>query len=193
MEQRSDEELLAGSTKGHKGDFKLLLERYEGELFNFLYHTTGDRQTAEDLFQDTFLQVFSNVERFREGAKFRPWVYTIAANLARDEMRRRRRRRSMSLDGEVRPGEETRLGELVDSHSADPAREVASQETTALANEMINALPANLREVVVLYFYNDMKYQEISEALGLPMGTVKSRLYRAIREMADAMKRKRGF
>jgi RNA polymerase sigma-70 factor (ECF subfamily) len=193
MEQRSDEELIAGSLKGHRGDFKLLLERYEGELFNFLYHTTGDRQAAEDLFQEAFMQVFANIEKFRPGATFRPWLYTIAANLARDEMRRRRRRKSVSLDAEVRPGEETRLGELVDSGSADPSAQASSQESSAMAAEMMNALPASLREVVVLYFYNDMKYTEISEALGLPMGTVKSRLYRAIREMAEAMKRKRGF
>lgn len=192
MEQRSDEELLAGSTKGHKGDFRVLLERYEGELFNFLYHTTGDRQTAEDLFQEAFLQVFSNVERFRPGARFRPWLYTIAANLARDEMRRRRRRRSLSLETETHPGEETKLGDLIESPGVDPATQAADHEARTLAGEMMNALPASLREVVVLYFYNDMKYAEISEALGLPMGTVKSRLYRAIHEMADAMKRKRG-
>jgi len=193
MEQRSDEELLKGSLKGHKGDFKVLLERYEGELFNFLYHTIGDRQAAEDLFQEAFLQVFSNVERFRSGARFRPWLYAIAANLARDEMRRRRRRKGLSLDAEVHPGEDTTLAELVDSHSADPAALAAEDETKTMAAEMMDALPASLREVVVLHFYNDMKYTEISEALGLPMGTVKSRLYRAIREMTDTMRRKRGF
>jgi len=193
MAQRSDEELLAGSLKGHRGDFKTLLERYEGELFNFLYHTTNDRQAAEDLFQEAFLQVFANIERFRPGGRFRPWLYTIAANLARDEMRRRRRRKSVSLDAEVRGGEETAFVDMVDAQSLDPSMAVAGQETAAMAAEMMNALPANLREVVVLYFYNDMKYSEISEALGVPMGTVKSRLYRAIREMAHAMKTKRGF
>ncbi len=193
MEQRTDEELLAGSLKGERGDFRMLLERYEGELFNFLYHTTADRQTAEDLFQETFLQVFANIEKFRPGGRFRPWVYTIAANLARDEMRRRRRRRSLSLDSEVKPGEETKMVEMIEAEEADPAAQARTRETAAMAAEMLDALPENLREVVVLYFYNDMKYTEISEALGLPMGTVKSRLYRAVREMAEAMKRRRGF
>jgi RNA polymerase sigma-70 factor (ECF subfamily) len=193
MEQRSDEELLAGSLKGHRGDFKTLLDRYEGELFNFLYHTTGDRQVAEDLFQETFLQVFSHIERFRPGAPFKPWLYTIAANLARDEMRRRRRRRSVSLDAQVRPGEETRLGELVSARATEPETEIFQQEAADMAGELLDGLPENLREVVVLYFYNGMKYAQISDALGVPMGTVKSRLYRAVREMSAAMKRKRGL
>ncbi len=192
MEQRSDEELLAGSLRGHKGDFKTLLERYEGELFNYLYHTTGDRQVAEDLFQETFLQVFSHIERFRPGAMFRPWVYTIAANLARDEMRRRRRRKSLSLDAEVGSGEETKLADLVSANTVEPEEQVFQEEAASVATELVEELPDNLKEVVVLYFYNDMKYTEISETLGLPMGTVKSRLYRAMHEMSAALKRKKG-
>lgn len=193
MEHRTDEELLQGSLKGRSGDFRLLLERYEGELFNFLYHTTGDRQCAEDLFQETFLQVFTNLERFRPDGRFRPWVYTIAANLARDEMRRKRRRRSLSLDAEIGPGEEARLVDMVDSDTDTPEAAVDGEEARSMARELLDDLPETLREVVVLYFYNDMKYTQISEALGLPMGTVKSRLFRAIREMSRAMKRKRGF
>ncbi len=193
MEHRSDEELLAGSLKGHKGDFKVLLERYEGELFNFLYHTVGDRQAAEDLFQETFMQVFSNIERFRPDGRFRPWMYTIAANLARDEMRRRRRRKTFSLDAEIHRGEEVSLVEMIESHAEDPSMLAADEESRTLATEMMESLPGNLREVVVMYFYNDMKYTEIAESLGLPMGTVKSRLYRAVREMTETMKRKRGF
>lgn len=193
MEHRTDEELLAGSLKGHSGDFKVLLERYEEELFNFLYHTTGDRQTAEDLFQETFLQVFSNLERFRPDGRFRPWAYTIAANLARDEMRRRRRRKVISLDGEVGDGEETKLVDMLQSNASEPDSTMDTRESTSLARDLLGELPETLKEVVVLYFYNDMKYAEISESLGLPMGTVKSRLFRAIREMAAAMKRKRGF
>lgn len=193
MEHRTDEELLQGSLSGHSGDFKVLLERYEGELFNFLYHATGDRQTAEDIFQETFLQVFTNLDRFRPDGRFRPWVYTIAANLARDEMRRRKRRKSMSLDEEVKAGEEATLMDFVDSHAAEPSAAVDGRESTTMAAELLQELPETLREVVVLYFYNDMKYAEISESLGVPMGTVKSRLFRAIREMAAAMKKRRGF
>jgi len=193
MEHRTDEELLAGSLKGHSGDFKTLLERYEEELFNFLYHTTGDRQAAEDLFQETFLQVFSNLERFRPEGRFRPWVYTIAANLARDEMRRRRRRKSASLDEEISPGEDAKLVDMIGSQTAEPEAVANSREAATLAGELLSRLPETLREVVTLYFYNDMKYAEISAALGLPMGTVKSRLFRAIREMSQAMKQKRGF
>ena len=83
-DRNSDEELLLGSLRGRRGDFRLLLERYEGELFNFLYHYVGDRQTAEDLFQETFLQVYAKMDTFRPDGRFKPWMYTIAANLARD-------------------------------------------------------------------------------------------------------------
>lgn len=193
MEHRTDEELLQGSLKGHSGDFKVLLERYEGELFNFLYHTTGDKQAAEDLFQETFLQVFTNLDRFRPDGRFKPWVYTIAANLARDEMRRRRRRRMVSLDVEVGSSEEASLVDLLDADAPTPEKVLDDKESGSLARELMDTLPETLKEVVVLYFYNDMKYVEISEALGLPMGTVKSRLFRAVREMSASMKKRRGF
>lgn len=189
----SDEELLMGSLKGRKGDFRQLLERYEGELFNFLYRITGDRQTAEDLFQETFLQVYAKMEIFRPDGRFRPWVYTIAANLARDERRRRRRRRAVSLDREIKPGEEGRMADLLDAHEETPEVAIGRKEAAGLAHELMDLLPENLREVVTLYFYNDMKYVEISESLDLPMGTVKSRLFRAVKQMASALKRKRGF
>ena len=193
MGQRSDEELLLGSLKGRTGDFRLLLERYEAELFNFLYRLTGDRQISEDLFQETFLQVYTKMDIFRPDGRFRPWVYTIAANLARDERRRRRRRRAFSLDGEIKPGEGGRFSDLVESGVPAPEEVLGREESASLTRELLDGLPESLREVVTLYFFNDMKYADISEVLGLPMGTVKSRLYRAIRQMASTLKRKRGF
>ena len=193
MDQRSDEELLASSLKGRSGDFKLLLERYEGELFNFLYRCTGDRQVSEDLFQETFLQVYSKMDTFRPEGRFRPWVYTIAANLARDAMRKARRRRALSLEGEIRTGEEARLAEFIDSNEPMPDELIDKQESINLARRLLDELPETLREVVTLYFFNDMKYTEISEVLGLPLGTVKSRLFRAVRQMASELKDKRGF
>lgn len=193
MDRRTDEDLLLGSLRGRKGDFKLLLERYETELFNFLFHCTGDRQTAEDMFQETFLQVYMKMDTFRPDGRFRPWVYTIAANLARDAMRKRRRRKALSLDGELRSGEDGKLADMITSDAPEPETLLGKQEAATLATNLLEDLPETLREVVVSYFYNDMKYAEISEALDLPMGTVKSRLFRAIRQMASALKRKRGF
>ncbi len=193
MQQRSDEELLAGSLKGHSGDFKLLVERYESELFNFLYRLTGDRQTAEDLFQETFLLVYTKMDVFRPDAAFRPWVYTIAANLARDTMRKRRTRRALSLDANLGADENGRFGDMLAGDSPEPQAMLDMNESADLAHELVKRLPENLREVVVLYFFNAMKYSQISEVLGLPMGTVKSRLFRAVRHMAADLKAKRGY
>ena len=193
MEQRSDEDLLAGSLEGRSGDFKLLLERYESELFNFLYRLTGDRQMAEDLFQEAFLLVYTKMDVFRPGGSFRPWVYTIAANLARDAMRKRRTRRALSLDAEFRRGEKGRLGDLLSGSPPEPEEVLDREEAAGLAREMVDGLPESLREVVVLYFFNEMKYAEISEVLELPMGTVKSRLHRAVRRMAADLEGKRGY
>jgi RNA polymerase sigma-70 factor (ECF subfamily) len=193
MDQRSDEELLLGSLKGRSGDFKLLLERYEGELFNFLYRCTGDRQVSEDLFQETFLQVYAKMDIFRPEGRFRPWVYTIAANLARDAMRKQRRRRALSLEAEIRSGEGAKLGDFIEGATPAPDQLLDREESISLARELLDDLPETLREVVTLYFFNDMKYTEISEVLGLPLGTVKSRLFRAVRQMAAALRQKRGF
>jgi len=193
MDQRSDEELLAGSLEGRSGDFRLLLERYESELFNFLYRTTGDRQLAEDLFQETFLLVYTKMDIFRPDGAFRPWVYTIAANLARDAMRKRKTRRALSLDAQFKKSETGRLGDLLPGNSPEPEEILGREEAAGLSHEQIDGLPDNLRGVVTLYFFNEMKYAEISEVLDMPMGTVKSRLFRAMRQMASNLREKRGY
>ena len=191
--RKTDEELLMGSLKGRKGDFRSLLERYEGELFNFLYHCTRDRQTAEDLFQETFMQVYAKMETFRVDGRFKPWVYTIAANMARDEMRKRRRRKTYSLDKAVKEDGEGKMGDFLPSDADGPGEILEREESMTLARRLMSELPENLREVVSLYFFGEMKYAEISEVLDLPMGTVKSRMFRAIRQMSAIMKHKRGF
>ena len=193
MNKRGDEELLAASLKGHSGHFKLLLERYESELFNFLYRSTGDRQLSEDLFQETFLQVYAKMDTFRPDGRFRPWVYTIAANLARDAMRKRRRRRAVSLETHLASGSEGTLEDVLKGDAPEPDDRLEREEAATLARALLGELPENLREVVTLYFFNEMKYAEISDCLELPMGTVKSRLFRAVRHMAAALKKKRGF
>ena len=99
----------------------------------------------------------------------------------------------MSLDTQFSRDEKGRLGDLIPGAMLEPEEVLGRAESSDLAHDLLDALPENLREVVTLYFFNEMKYAEISEVLDLPMGTVKSRLFRAMRQMASGLSEKRGY
>jgi len=182
--QRSDEDLLLDYRRsGDREAFEELVRRYERELYNYLRQYLGDAQMAEDAFQTTFLQVHLKCDRFEEGRKVRPWLYTVAMNQAIDAQRRNRRHRMVSLDRQYGDGARDDFGPLVDlldGEEPDPLAEVDSAERGELVREAIEGLPEALRQVIVLVYYQGLKYREAAEALSIPVGTVKSRLHAAI-------------
>ena len=187
----SDEQLLAAHMNGHPSAFPLLVERYRPELYGFLCRFTGSRTTAEDVFQDTFLQVHLSAASFDMTRVFRPWLYTIAANKARDWYRRERTRRGVSLQTPV--GEEGD-GELIDLIAAkvdQPARPLTHREEADLVNKAVDALSPLHREIIVLAYFQRMNYQQIAEILEIPLGTVKSRLHSAVAAFAERWRRGR--
>lgn len=177
-----DEELLRRSRVG--GDavaFETLVHRYEGELFSYLRRYLGSAEMAEDVFQATFLQVHLKKEHFEEGRRFRPWLYTIATNQAIDAQRRNRRHKIVSLDS--RAGGEDDVGTLVDMLSgaqgtADHLLE--AQEAREWVRAAVDDLPESLKGALMLVYYQGMKYREAADVLGIPVGTVKSRLHAAL-------------
>src|SRR4051812_30312928 len=118
--EKTDEELLAGYREGDRGSFAALVERYQRELFHFLVRFLGDRAAAEDIFQETFLQVHQSADQFDLQRRFRPWLFTIAANKARDLMRSQARRPTNPLQANISGGDEEG-GQFIDlMESADP-------------------------------------------------------------------------
>ena len=182
----SDEELLRRSRVG--GDtlaFETLVHRYEGELFSYLRRYLGSAEMAEDVFQATFLQVHLKQEHFEAGRRFRPWLYTIATNQAIDAQRRNKRHRIVSLDS--RSGDD--VGTLVDmlAGAEDTADLMAEdQESRDWVRAAVDDLPEPLKGTLMLVYYQGLKYREAADVLGIPVGTVKSRLHAALLKLNES-------
>ena len=170
--------------------FEQLVQRYERELYNYLRHYLGDAQMAEDVFQTTFLQVHLKCEKFEPGRKVRPWLYTVATNQAIDAQRRNRRHRMVSLDRRFGNGDQedvAALVDLLDSGEANPTEQFESAERREMVHTVVDRLPDSLKQVVILVYYQGLKYREAAEVLGIPVGTVKSRLHSAIFKLNEAL------
>ncbi len=189
----SDEALIQRCLEGDDSAFEAIVRRYEDELYRFLYRFLGASGLAEDVFQDTFLQVHVSLHTFDRSRRFKPWLFTIAANKARDSLRRSTQRPMLSAQG--RPehlGEGRQPLDLLEANLPRPDEEVASRDVQARVQGMVNELPAHLREVLILAYFHGMAYSEIAQAVGIPLGTVKSRLHMAVATFAQQWKHRHG-
>jgi len=171
----SDEDLIERFQGGDLYAFDLIVKNYKDQLLNFVFRFLGNQEEAEDVVQETFLRVYRNRSAYRRVAKFSTWIYTIAGNLARTELRRRRRRRLFSLSD---------MGvQDKDYEISDNVLNPEAQTDGALKDEIIQAEIAQLspkfREVILLRDVQELSYEEISKILRVPIGTVKSRVNRA--------------
>lgn len=179
----TDEELVAAFLGGSEEAYTILVGKYKDPLVNFTMRILGEREAALDVVQDTFVRLFRKADTYRPVAKFSTWLYTIAANLARSELRRRKWGLSGKRPGpagaqEHGPPEARDPGELPD---AAAGRAIRAERIDRALRE----LPDSFREAVVLFYIEDMRYEEICRILGIRMGTLKSRLNRA-RGMLEA-------
>ena len=183
----SDEELLSSYRQGEKAAFATLVNRYQRELYHFLVRFLGNRASAEDVFQETFLQVHQSAEQFDPQRRFRPWLFTIAANKARDLIRSQARRPTNPLQATISPGDEE-SGEFIDLMQATdalPSDSMEKQELQELVQKTVTTMPEHLREILLLSYFHQFPYKQISEILDIPLGTVKSRLHAAVAHFAD--------
>jgi len=183
----SDEQLLEAYRHGDKGGFAELVERYQRELFHFLVRFLGDRAAAEDVFQETFLQVHQSADQFDPSRRFRPWLFTIAANKARDLMRSQARRPANPLQAQISPGNEEggQFVDLMESTAAAPGARLEKEEIERLVHTTVMDMPDHLREILLLSYFHQFPYKQISDILNIPLGTVKSRLHAAVAHFAD--------
>lgn len=188
LSQHSDEELLNRFRKGQRDVFGTLVRRYQRELYGYLRRYLGDADLAEDVFQTTFVQVFSKAGQFEPGRPVRPWLYAIATNQAIDAMRKVGRRPAVSLESvEVESeGEHRGLVDMLEAREADPFDHADAAETRELVRASVDRLPDFLRGVVVMAYYQGLKYQDIADALNIPLGTVKSRLHAALIKLHES-------
>jgi RNA polymerase sigma-70 factor (ECF subfamily) len=179
----SDQELMRRICLDDADAFTVLVHRYERELFAYLRRYLGNAQLAEDVFQATFLRVHRKRDTYLPSHAFRPWLYAIATHQAIDMQRQNRRHRMASLDGQ-RPG--TDGGSLADT-VADRGRPsdetVADGDAQAWMLAAVDRLPEPLRSTLTLVYRSGLKHREVAAALGIPVGTVKSRLNTAINRL----------
>lgn len=176
-----DLRLVERCQRGHADAFRELVDRYQTRIFNMAYRMLHDREEAEDITQEAFLNVFRAIDSFK-GDRFSPWIYKIASNLCLDRLRRRRLP-TVSLDAPVNADMDV-AREIADSTSL-PEEEALSEALGVDIQRAIDSLPERYRVVTVLRHIEDLSYEEIAEVLGIPLGTVKTRLFRA-REMLRA-------
>ena len=187
----SDEELLLEyRDHGNRPAFEELVHRYEKELYGYLRNYLGDAEMAEDVFQQTFLQIYLKCDQFEPERKLRPWLYAVATNQAIDHQRHFGRHRMASLDRRMGKDEESDTGafvELFDSPERGPVEESESHEQAGEIRRAVDDLPEQMRQVVLLVYFQGLKYREAAHALGIPVGTVKSRLHGAVQKLGEVL------
>jgi len=180
----TDEELIARFQEGDEQAYVELVNRYRNRLMSFIYRFVNDMEKAEDLVQDTLMKLYTHRNYYRNIAKFSTWIYTIAGNLAKTELRRKKRHKVTNLsqmgfeeqDYQL-PAVEPETGEAAQSHYAEKQIQNAIQE-----------LPLHFRTVVILRDIQELSYEEISKIVDVPLGTVKSRINRARLQLQHSLK-----
>ena len=174
----ADRDLVATAVSGVEGSFEELVRRYQRPIAAYVYRMVGNYESALDLTQEIFIKVYSSLARYRAEFKFSTWIYKIAHNAAVDHLRRTATREQSLVVGPE--GDQFDLP--IKSSRLSPEQESERRERRVEIETVVRALPSNYRELIVLRHSQDLSYEEIVEVTGLPLGTVKNRLFRA-REM----------
>jgi len=185
-----DKDLLQRHLDGDERAFPALVERYRSELYNFLVRFTGDATLAEDIFQETFLQLHVSAGAFDPARRLKPWLFTIAANKARDVLRSRSRRQAVSLDAAISESRDrqTTYADLMPANIPPPDESLLNLETRQAVQSIVRQMPDSLRTVLLLNYFHEFAYKDIAEILGVPLGTIKSRLHAAVKYFARQWK-----
>lgn len=180
----TDEQLIARFQAGDENAYIELVNRYRNRLMTFVFRFVGETEQAEDIVQDTLIKVYTHRHFYKEIAKFSTWIYTIAGNLSKTELRKRKRRKTSSI---------SQMG-IDDRDYEIPAIEPETDDvlqgeyTEQQIQRSIQSLPQHFRTVIILRDIQELSYEEISKIVDVPLGTVKSRINRARLQLQDQLK-----
>jgi RNA polymerase sigma-70 factor (ECF subfamily) len=190
FETLSDAELLQRYIGGDESAFREIVNRYKNSLYAFLKQFLNQPDLVDDVFQETFLQLFTSRKSFDPSRPLRPWLFTIAANKAKDALRKAQRTSAVPI-GTITDTEDMSFDEMLNALGSDttvPYDEVERSETAARVGEVIANMPENLREILILAYFNRFSYKQMADVLSIPIGTVKSRLHTAVARFAKDWK-----
>jgi len=188
LSSAADRDLVATAAAGLEGSFEELVKRYQRPISAYVYRMVGDYESALDLTQEIFIKVYGSLSRYRPEFKFSTWIYKIAHNSAVDHLRRNGGRERSLVNGT----EADQYDLPIESDSLSPEQESEREERRVEIELIVKSLPPAYRELIVLRHSQDLTYEEIVEVTGLPLGTVKNRLFRA-RELMRQILIERGI
>jgi RNA polymerase sigma-70 factor (ECF subfamily) len=174
-----DSAVVSAYLDGETRAFDELVDRYQNRLLNFVFRTTGDRERAEDLVQEVFVRVYRHINRFDRSRKFSTWIYTIASNLAKNELRNRSRNPLVLFQAIRRNWEDDDRPLQFEDPASRPDDMFRKRHLREAVEEAVQKLPRHHRNVFVLRELEGKSYEEIAEITSTNLGTVKSRLNRA--------------
>jgi len=185
---KTDKSLVEAYCKGDRAAFGELVRRYGNTLLGCLVRMTGNREQAEDIFQETFKRVHEKAHTFR-GEGFKSWLFTIGTRVAIDALRKRKRQPVVSLNQSVgcADGNCDELGAVTPADGCDPGQEAEIAEQKEQVRLAVEELPTKQRATLVLAYYQQLSYPEVAEVLGCSTGTVKVEMSRALRTLAQRL------
>ena len=185
LRAQDDTDVVSAFLDGEERAFEELVDRYQGRLLNFVYRTIGDRDRAEDLVQEAFIRVYRHIGRFDRSKKFSTWIYTIASNLAKNELRNRSRNPLVLFQTMASRFEDEERPLQFEDPESRPDDQFRKRYLQDVVEQTVSRLPVHHREVFVLRELEGKSYEEIAEITGANLGTVKSRLNRARSAFAE--------
>lgn len=185
LKKLSDEELIKEFQDNNTLEaYEILVKRFKDPLINFVFRFVGDRDTATDIVQNTMIKFYLNKDSYKSFAKFSTWIYTIAGNLAKNELKRRKRRTIYSLNND----DEDRSFQIPDKNVIGPDRIADGNIKNAIIQRALLKVKPVYREVVILRDIQGFSYEEIAEMTDLSIGTVKSRINRGRNQLQKLLK-----
>jgi len=180
MDQQTDAEIVARVLKGDKKAYALLIEAYKGPVFNLVFRMTGSYSDADDLSQEIFIRAYQNLRQFDQDKKFFTWLYTLGINLIRNHLKKKAKDVENHTMDHQSP-------ELQTKGDASGEGDFPSEESMRRLDENMRKLPVDLREAIILKFYQDLTFEEVAAITGDSLSAVKMRVYRGLEKLKQLM------
>ena len=188
-DQEDDLKWVQNCLQGDKEAFRHLVVKYKMPIYNLAYRMLQSEEEAEDVFQETFFKAYKSLDKYKLNYSFFTWLYTVALNICRNRLKKKRRYYMFSIDESLT--DDHRLTWQIADSSMAPDILMERKEEMALVNKAVNCLPEKYRVVIVLRYLEGQAYQEIADIIGLPLGTIKTQIHRGRRLIQEYIKKKR--